>query len=175
MGDVADEVRLRPKSKYPEKLLVWMAISERGFSKPFFLKKKASLTGQIYRDQCIRQYLVPYLDQYHEDGDFYFWPDLASAHYAHETTDLLKSLNTPFVPKSSNPPNSPQIRPIEQFWAILKERVYQGGWEASSFRMLKQRINRTLQDLEPDICQKLFRGLKTKIRKAADNGIISVI
>ena len=32
MGDVADEVRLRPKSKYPEKLLVWMAISERGFS-----------------------------------------------------------------------------------------------------------------------------------------------
>ena len=163
LGDVADEVRLRPKSKYPEKLLVWMAISERGFSKPFFLQKKASLTGQIYRDQCIQQYLVPFLDHYHEDGDFYFWPDLASAHYAHETTDLLKNLNIPFVPKSSNPPNSPQIRPIEQFWAILKERVYQGGWEASSFRMLKQRINRILQDLEPDLCQKLFRGLKTKI------------
>ena len=175
MGDVADEVRLRPKSKYPEKLLVWIAISERGLSKPFFLQKKASLTGQIYRDQCIQQYLVPFLDKYHQDGDFYFWPDLASAHYAHETTDLLRSLDIPFVPKSSNPPNSPQVRPIEQFWAILKERVYQGGWEASSFRMLKQRINRILQDLEPDLCQKLFRGLKTKIRKAADYGIISVI
>ena len=47
MGDVSDEVRLRPRSKYPEKLLVWMAISERGLSKPFFLQKKASLTGQI--------------------------------------------------------------------------------------------------------------------------------
>ena len=61
LGDVPEDVRLRPKSKYPEKLLVWIAISERGTSKPFYLVKKASLTGNIYREECIEQYLVPFI------------------------------------------------------------------------------------------------------------------
>lgn len=174
-GDLPDEVRLRPKSKYPEKLLVWIAISERGISKPYYLVKKASLTGQLYRDECIQKYLVPFLEEYHSDGNFRFWPDLATSHYAHETITLLESLEIPFVPKDKNPPNCPQIRPIEQFWAILKEKVDEGGWEASRFRMLKQRINVILNQMDPGLCQRLFRGLKTKIRKAGDFGVLSVI
>ena len=174
-GDLPDELRLKPRSKYPEKLLVWVAISERGISEPYFLVKKASLTGEVYREECIKKYLVPFLDEFHQDGDYFFWPDLATAHYAHETKTLLETLEIPYIPRDKNPPNCPQLRPIEQFWAILKERVYEGGWEASSFRMLLQRIRKILREVEPDLCQRLFRGLKTKLRKAADNGVLSVI
>ena len=27
------------------------------------------------------------------------------------------------LPKDDNPPNAPQVRPIERFWAILKNRI----------------------------------------------------
>ena len=45
-GDVPDEIRLKPKSKYPEKLLVWIAISESGISRPFFLVKRLRLLAK---------------------------------------------------------------------------------------------------------------------------------
>ena len=32
----------------------------------------------------------------------------------------------PLIPKSNNSPNSPQIRQIEKFWAIFKERALEG-------------------------------------------------
>ena len=81
----------------------------------------------------------------------------------------------PLVPKTPNSPISPQILPVEQFWTIPEEIVYQGGWEASNFRMLKQRIKGILQNFDSDLCQRLFRGLKTKIRKAADYGLTLII
>ena len=31
-----DNVRFKGEAKFPEKILVWIAISERGISKPFF-------------------------------------------------------------------------------------------------------------------------------------------
>ena len=107
-GDIPDDIRLKPKSKYPEKLLVWLAISEKGISKPFFLVKKAALTGEIYREECISKYLVSFIEEYHQDRDFVFWPDLATAHYAHATTTLLEDLEIPYIPRDKNPPNCPQ-------------------------------------------------------------------
>ena len=46
-GDVPDEVRYRTKAKYPEKLLVWIKITEKGISEPFFIPKK-SFTDRKY-------------------------------------------------------------------------------------------------------------------------------
>ena len=38
--------------------------------------------------------------------------------------------NVNFVPKEVNPPNVPQVRPIENFWACSAKKVNEGGWEA---------------------------------------------
>ena len=38
--DVPEAVWFRTKAKYPGKLLVWITISEKGISKPFFIPKK---------------------------------------------------------------------------------------------------------------------------------------
>ena len=119
--------------------------------------------------------LLPFLEKYHSDQDFFFWPDLATCHYAKDTQELYSSLQIPYIPRDSNPPNTPQLRPIEKFWAILKDKVYEGGWEATTFRMLKQRVLKSLKNLDPFLCQNLFRDLKTKIRKADDVGVMAVI
>jgi len=37
-----------------------------------------------------------------------------------------------FVEKFENPPNAPQIRPIENYWGILKMKVYEGNWSAKT-------------------------------------------
>jgi hypothetical protein len=75
----AIKFKSKSKSKYPIKLLVWVALSERGISDVYFLKRKASLNGDMYREECAENRLKPFLDEYHSDKDYYFWPDLACA------------------------------------------------------------------------------------------------
>ena len=99
--------------------------------------------------------LVPFLRQYHEDGDV-FWPDLGSSHYAKETVSLLHVQNISFVRKQDNPPNVPQLRPIETFWGILKSKVYNGGWPARMEHQLKLRIRKCLRELIWEVVQGTF-------------------
>ena len=53
-----------------------------------------------------------------------FWPDLAPIHYTLANQEFLQSQGISFIPKAKNPPNCPMIRPIEQYWANLKAKVY---------------------------------------------------
>ncbi len=126
-GDMPLEVTLRPTEKFPQKLLVWIAISPNGISEPFFCQSKQAMNGEIYQKHCIKDHLVPFLNENHADGSYYFWPDLASAHYAKKTVDLFEEKNIAYIPKSSNPPNCPQFCPIEDFWAHFAFKVYGGG------------------------------------------------
>jgi hypothetical protein len=43
---------------------------------------------------------------------------------------------------NSNPPNCPQVRPIETYWALLKRRVCNNGWKAKSVKELKEKIRK---------------------------------
>ena len=94
------------------------------------------MNGDLNRKECISSWLVPFINGKHSDGLCIFWPDLASCH-AKATQELLRPENIPFVPKEANPPNVPQLWPIEDFWAPLKVKVYEGGWEANTFRQLQ--------------------------------------
>ena len=148
-GNVPDEIRLKPKFKYPEKILAWLAITERGVSKTVFLINKASLTCEIYKEKCITKYLVPFIIEYHHDGEHVFWPDLATAHHIHANMNRMKDLEIPFVPTDKYPSNCPQLRPIKNVWAILKEKVYEGGWEVSLFQDTEAEDHQNLHSIGP--------------------------
>ena len=60
----------------------------------------------------------------------YFRPDLAPCHYAQEVLNWLESKGVSYVHKTKNHPNCLQIRPIENFWAILKQKVYEDNFMA---------------------------------------------
>ena len=51
-----------------------------------------------------------------------FWPDLASIYYCKLAMEWYKKNNVKFVPKTENPPNCPELRVIEKYWAIIKEK-----------------------------------------------------
>ena len=79
-------------------------------------------------------------EEHNADGDYFFLPDLARCHYANETQDDFNKLEVPFIPRGSNPLSLLNFAQFKRFWGILKAKVYDGGWEAKTFRMLRQRI-----------------------------------
>ena len=99
-------------------------------------------------------------------------PDLATCHYHRDVQKLLSEIKIRYVKKEDNPPQS--VRPIELFWAHLKAKVYKNDWKCESKQALMRRIRLKIRTFDVDYCQRLFSGLKTKIRIAADNGLQSV-
>jgi transposase len=168
-------VRYAPIAKFERKLMVWIAISSCGISQPYFCPAKAALNGDIYREGCITKRLIPFLRKHHSNGQYLFWPDLASCHYAGETLRLLDSFGVQYVRKEMNPPNCPQLRPIEDFWGLLKQKVYAKGWNAESIEQLQRRIHYCLSQIDMDVVRHMMETVKSNLRKARADGVVSLI
>ena len=78
--------------------------------------------------ETLRIRLYSYYD--HSDRNYIFWPDQAGCHYAEHSLDVLCENLIHHVDKGDNPANLPEVRPIEDFWSILKAKVYENNWEA---------------------------------------------
>ncbi len=120
-----NNIRNKFKAKYETKLLVWLAISPRGVSSVKFVKSGLAINQKIYGDECLRKNLLPFIKNHYMDGKYVFWPDLASSHYANSVLTDLRDNNVNFVQKIDNPANVPKVRPIENFWGFLKQKVYE--------------------------------------------------
>ena len=91
-------------------MLVWVAISENGISKELIRPVGAPAINQyIYLQECLIKRLQPFIEEYHSDGKYIFWPDCASSHYAYSVTKWMDD-NINYVPE--HPPKVPQARPI---------------------------------------------------------------
>ena len=127
------------------------------------------------KKKMLAKYLLRFIKKYHSNANFVFWPDLTSSHYSKNVINFLTSKDILTVKKEENPPNCPQLRPIENFWAIWKQKVYEGGWEAKNLNQLENRMKKKLKEIDQDVVQRMVMGVRTKIRKAKDNRINSVL
>ncbi|KAL4465572.1 hypothetical protein ABPG72_014021 [Tetrahymena utriculariae] len=167
------QVKVKAQAKFEQKILVWIAISPRGISKPFFAESGLAINQDVYREKCIRSKLLPMILDLYIDQRYVFWPDLASSHYAKSVTAFLKQNNIKFVSKDDNPANLPQARPIEDFWAHLKQLVYEGNWEANSLESLQNRIKYCLKKVDLDFIQNLASQTHKRILQISQNGVIN--
>jgi hypothetical protein len=117
--EAPENVKYKFTSKFPPKVMVWIAISAKGLSDPLIMKSGPNFTKQKI-SQIHRQISF---------GKYIFWSDLATSHCANLTQAEYSCLKIKLVPKNLNPPNVPQLRPIQKFWSILKRKVYFDGWE----------------------------------------------
>ena len=123
----------------------------------------------------IKSNLFPYLNQHFNSTDEYvFWPNLATCQYHKDVQKLLSEMKIQYVKKEDNPSYAPSVLPIELFWAHLKAKVYYNDWKCESKQALMRSIRFKIRTFDFDYCQRLFSGLKIKIRIAADNGLQSV-
>lgn len=156
-------VKFSFKEKYQPKLLVWMCFSAKGFCRPFFMQSGGAVNQKIYLKKCIQDRLMPFITEHHSDGNYVFWPDLASSHYAKTVTSYFRDNGVHFVAKEDNPANLPECRPIEDFWSILKSMVYKDNWQAENLPQLRRRIEYCIKKLDPELIQRLAREIPKRI------------
>ena len=114
-----ENIRFAAKEKFQKKILVWIAISERGISVPLFRPSTSvAISSDVYINEFLEQRLIPFIEKHHNDLNYIFWPDLASAHRSKVAISWM-SQNINYVSVDMNPPNVPKSRPIEDFWGLL--------------------------------------------------------
>ena len=122
-------------------------MSSKDVSNVYVHRSKQTIRQDTYLNQCINKRLLPFIDKCHQNGNYLFWPDLASAHYSKLVQERLNEKNVPFVIRKDNSPNVSQARPIETVWTLLEQKVYENNWEAENSdvlaRVIKPEIKRT--------------------------------
>ena len=76
----------------------------------------------------------------------------------------------PFVPHGQNPPNVPQLRPIEDSWGLVNQGVYKGGWEAKSEASLQARIRKVLTEIDEKVPRRMTERVGERVRAADQQG-----
>lgn len=147
--------------KFGEKVLVWQAICTCGLRSSIFFTK-GTINAQVYQEECLKKRLLP-LYRKHESPPL-FWPDLASAHYAKPVLQWFSDNNIQFVEKNINPPNCPELRPIERYWAIVKRIFKKEGTVSRSMEEFKKNWNAASSKCTKATVQNLMKGVSSKVR-----------
>ena len=96
-----ESVKNKYVKKFEEKLMVWVAISPRGMSEPYFVPNGLSVNQYVYLEECVKKRLERMITKYYNDGNYVFWPDLATSHYANMVQNYLLEKKLGLWPKKS--------------------------------------------------------------------------
>ena len=67
-----------------------MAIISRRCAEPDIANSGNAINSEVYIKECLTR-LKDFIDEYHSDGNYIFWPDLATAHYSNITQEVYES------------------------------------------------------------------------------------
>ena len=96
---------------------------------------------------------------------------MATSHYTKKVKEYLMESGIEFVPKSKNPPNVPQARGIERFWALCKSRYSQRYKEPKSIREFKKVWRNISYQVARESEKAVMKSSFKKLRNIAYNSI----
>lgn len=163
-SDISESQKSIFTEKFGRKIMVWQAICECGLkSSPFCTT--STMTADLYVKECLNKRILPMIRKH--SVPTVFWPDLASCHYGSKALQWYEQKNVKFVPKTMNPPNCPNLRPIERFWAIMKAKLRKSGNSADSEEKFRRDWNRVAKTFDQDAVRSLMSTFRKKFRKMA--------
>lgn len=112
--------------------------------------------------ECLKKRLLPFLRQH--DTPPLFWPDLASCHYSNVVQEWYHNNNVAIVPKDCNPPNSPELRPIEEYWSIIKGKLKKKGGTAATLEEFAKKWNSAAKTISEELVQTMMSSVRRKVR-----------
>lgn len=149
-------------------VMFWGAIIDNELVGPFRVADGVKMTALIYID-FLKKNLVPW----HKKKilafrkSMVFMHDNAPSHAARLTTNYVKSIFAKNGKIMQWPACSPDLNPIENFWSILKRKLYSGGKQFTSKNQLWDAILTAANDISSD-------EIKT-LTSSMDRRLISVI
>ncbi len=108
---------LKSSVKFPQSVMIWVAMSSAGVGPLCFLK--TNIPAPVNQD-ILEHFMLPSADQLFKYADFFFQEDLAPAHTAKSTKSWL---NDHGVGVLDWPANSPDLNPIENLCGIVKRKL----------------------------------------------------
>lgn len=162
--DAPEECKKKLKSKFPQKFMVWQAICSCGLKSEAYVTT-GTINSQIYVDECLEKRLLPFIRKHQVIP--LFWPDLASCHYANNTIKWYNGKQVNFVHRDCNPPNSPELRPIEQYWSIVKGILKKTGQEIQTIGQFQSKWQWASNKVNKTSVQTLMGPIRRKVRSVA--------
>ena len=77
-----------------------------------------------------------------------------------------------FVKREDNPANMRECLPIEDFWSVLKGKVYENKWQAENLEKLHNRIKYYLSKMNKSLVQRLSESTRRRLDYIRPNGFI---
>lgn len=161
-GSVPDRYKHVLVDKYAKKLMIWQALCSCGKKSKCYITS-GTMRTENYIEECLKKRLLPFIALH--NCPVVFWPDLASCHYSKDTVKFYQDNNINFVKVDHNPPNCPQLRPIEIFWALVKRKLKKTNGAANSIKTMTHKWNKVAATFNEKFVQKLMGRITRKTRE----------
>ena len=167
--------------KISSKWITWGGMTGGGLTELHFMPQGQSLIADYYINNILEKEVKPLLRRknvneaidkrklFSSNRHMTFVRDGAPAHAVKATQAWCKRNLPNFIEKTSWPPNSPDINPVENLWSIMDEVVYKDP-TPKTMKDLKRRLKQawkniplsTLHDLSHSMPQRLQNVIKNK-------------
>lgn len=147
--------------------MIWQGICSCGLKTKVFITS-TTMNSKVYIEECLKKRILPFIRQH--KTNVMFWPDLASCHYSKEVLEWYAANNVNFVAKEINPPNCPEFRPIEQYWAIVKRKLRGCGKEVTNAQQMRLKWNKFADTVSPATVQTMMASITSKVRQFVRSG-----
>jgi hypothetical protein len=165
-GDVEKKFKYVMVDKFAPKMMIWQTLCSCGKkSEPYVVTQ--TMNAALYISECLEKRLKPFINSHKHP--VLFWLDLARVHYAKDTLNWYKANKINFVPVHLNPPNCPELRPIEKYWKIMKSKLKKSGKTVKTEKELLKSWKNVAEKYDNTSVQGLMSGIKSKVRKFARN------
>ena len=176
-GDVAPIER----QKFSPKVLVWGAMTSTCLSELHVIPQKTSVDGQYYRENILKNSLLPMFDRKRFTGpiderklpekmsEMVFMQDGAKAHTATLTLEWLEDHQVTYWGPQVWPPNSPDLNPIENLWSILEERVKDLDSNPRNITELEEVLKQAWKKIKLETLENLIFSMPDRIKDVIKN------
>lgn len=149
-------------------VMFWAAIVENEIIGPFRVRQGVKLNSKNYCEFLECNFL-PWLQAQPNErsNSLIFMQDNAPAHASKYSKEFLGAHQLNIM---DWPPNSPDLNPIENLWAIIKRKVYHDGKQYNSLEELWTAIESACQQITTSAIKNLINSVDKRLVKVLETG-----
>lgn len=157
-GEEFERDCLQKTVKFPQKIMVWGAISVHGTSRLHIVEGMMNQTKYI---EVLRGRLLPQVTEWYGDRPWIFQQDSAPCHTAKSVKKWCAENGVELLPWAGN---SPDMNPIESLWCLLKNEIHEVPITTKT-KLIERLIKVWFHsDRIKDLCRTLVCGMPRRVQ-----------